>query len=325
MRILFITSTRLGDAILSTGILNALAQAHPQAKFTIACGEVAAGVFESFPQREATHIMIKKKYDLHWVGLWAKCISYKWDMIVDIRGSVISFLLWAHKRIVIKGGRRAGLRITYLGEAMGMKPPPLPTIWLHPEEKAQARSLLPSTTLWIGLGPTANWGGKIWPAENFVTLYKKLKNILIEQGSYCADSIRPVIFYGPGMQEKERARAVLEALPDACDRGGKYTIGEVAAFLQQCRLFIGNDSGLMHLSAATHTPTLGLFGPSKVEEYAPTGEWASFVVAPGENGQAPIQDLSVESAFEEARLVLKRTESLFEERVKTVEIIQKNG
>ena len=54
MRILFITATRLGDAVLSTGLLDHLARANPAARFTIACGPVAEGVFAR-NARAATH------------------------------------------------------------------------------------------------------------------------------------------------------------------------------------------------------------------------------------------------------------------------------
>ena len=48
MRILFITSNRLGDVILSTGLLGHLSDAYPAARFTVACGPVAAPVFRIF-------------------------------------------------------------------------------------------------------------------------------------------------------------------------------------------------------------------------------------------------------------------------------------
>ena len=41
MRILFVTSTRIGDAVLSTGLLNHLLRAHPHAKVVVACGPAA--------------------------------------------------------------------------------------------------------------------------------------------------------------------------------------------------------------------------------------------------------------------------------------------
>src|SRR3546814_14314158 len=42
--------------------------------------------------------------------------------------------------------------------------------------------------------------------------------------------------------------------------------------LKRCALYVGNDSGLMHIAAASGIPTLGLFGPSRPENYAPWGE-----------------------------------------------------
>jgi heptosyltransferase-3 len=44
-----------------------------------------------------------------------------------------------------------------------------------------------------------------------------------------------------------------------------------AAVLRRCALIVGNDTGLMDIAAASGTPTLGLFGPSPVEQYAPWG------------------------------------------------------
>ena len=53
MRILFITATRIGDAVLSTGLLDHLLRAHPAARFTVACGPAAEGVFARMPRRDA--------------------------------------------------------------------------------------------------------------------------------------------------------------------------------------------------------------------------------------------------------------------------------
>ena len=52
---------------------------------------------------------------------------------------------------------------------------------------------------------------------------------------------------------------------------------ETAAFLKKCKVFVGNDSGLMHMSAALGVPTLGLFGPSMPEHYGPWGPHARSV------------------------------------------------
>ena len=49
VRILFITSTRIGDAVLSTGLLDHLIRVYPHAKVVVACGPVAEGVFARMP------------------------------------------------------------------------------------------------------------------------------------------------------------------------------------------------------------------------------------------------------------------------------------
>ncbi|QNT78825.1 glycosyltransferase family 9 protein [Entomobacter blattae] len=300
MKILFITSTRLGDAVLSTGILNYLAQKYPSAQFTIACGESAQGVFESFPQKDQIYLIIKRKFDFHWVLLWKKCIGQRWDIIVDLRGSVVSFLLRAKKRFIMRGGRRAGPRLQHLGAVFKLVPPPLPVVWTTPKAMEKAEEWVAGYGVIIGLGPTANWEGKIWPAKNFVKLYQTLAH-------HIGESVTPLVFYGAGPKEYALAQKVIQALPNAIDTGGTLSITEVVALLKKCQIFIGNDSGLMHLSAAARVPTIGLFGPSQVEEYAPSGEWSQAIVAPGKKGEAPIEGLSVEEVAQGVLALMKKT------------------
>ena len=58
------------------------------------------------------------------------------------------------------------------------------------------------------------------------------------------------------------ATKVFAELPNAINLIDRLSLPEIAAFLSRSRLFVGNDSGLMHLSAAAGAPTLGLFGPT---------------------------------------------------------------
>jgi len=289
MRILVISSTRIGDAVLSTGIIDHLARQHPEARFTIACGPVAEGVFARFPQLEELIVVKKRSYDRHWFDLWRRVVGTKWDLVVDVRGSPLAWLVWAKRRAVMRGGRRRGHRLTHLAGALGLNPPPLPVVWTAAADRARAAELLPEGPVWLGLGPTANWPGKVWPAERFVALYRALTAL---DGPLAG--ARAVIFGGPGETEHAMAAPVLAAIPDAIDLVGAVTLPEAAACLQRCALFVGNDSGLMHLAAAAGTPTLGLFGPTPASEYGPSGTRAGFVAASGE--LVPIDQVSVEAA-----------------------------
>ena len=99
------------------------------------------------------------------------------------------------------------------------------------------------------------------------------------------------------------AAPVLAAIPDAADLVGALTLPEAAACLQRCALFVANDSGLMHLSAAAGTPTLGLFGPTPASEYGPSGRKAGFVAASSE--LVPIEKVTVDAAVAGAMRLLE--------------------
>lgn len=103
MRILFITSNRLGDAVISTGVLDALQKRYPAALFTVVCGPVAAGLFEADPRCERIITMEKRRHDRHWIDLWRRCFQTRWFMVVDLRGSLIGLTLRARRRMKASG------------------------------------------------------------------------------------------------------------------------------------------------------------------------------------------------------------------------------
>ncbi|MGI3776080.1 MAG: glycosyltransferase family 9 protein [Janthinobacterium lividum] len=297
MRILFLTATRIGDAVLSTGLLDHLIRTYPEARITVACGPAAAGLFDRMPQREATLVVEKRRHDTHWVALWARTATTWWDLVVDLRGSALSFLLPARRRRVMRGGRRPGHRLGHLGGVLGLDPPPMPVAWTGEADRAAAAALLPGEG-WIGLGPTANWAGKVWPADRFAAVARALL-------AGCPGR-RVVVFAGPGDEERAMAAPLLAVLPGAVDLVGRLTLPGAAACLARCAVFVGNDSGLMHLAAAAGAPTLGLFGPTPASEYAPSGRCAAAVAADGPAGGAAIGALTVEAVVRAAEALLAR-------------------
>ncbi len=297
-RILYITATRLGDAVLSTGHLAHLSHAYPNASFTIACGPVAAGLFTRFPKLDRVIVVDKKRYDLHWLSLWWQVVWTKWDLVVDLRGSALSLFVPARHRAIMRGGRRAGHRLGHIAGVLDLATPPMPVVWTAPADRARANILLPPGEPFVGLGPTANWPAKMWPAERFVALAAGLAGRL--------PGVRFAVFGGPGVAERAAAARVIAELSGAVDLVGMLTLPQAAACLERCVLFVGNDSGLMHLAAASGTPTLGLFGPTPASEYAPAGRIASAVLADGEPGRSGMERLPVEAALWAAFDLLER-------------------
>lgn len=298
MRILFITSTRIGDAVLSTGVLDHLLRTHPGARVTIACGPAAEGVFARMPGRERTIVLAKRRWRLHWLDLYRQAAFRPWSLVVDLRGSAFAFTVPTLRRLVMRGGRRPGHRLHHLGALLGLSPPPLPVAWFAPPDAARAAGLLPGPGPYIALGPTANWDRKIWPAERFIAAFRALT----AAGQPLAGA-RALVLGGPGPAERAIAAPVVAAL-GGIDALGTLTLPEAAAALARCALFLGNDSGLMHLAAATGTPTLGLFGPTPADEYAPMGRRAAAVLADGPPGASPMADLPVEKVIAAAQRLL---------------------
>ena len=218
-------------------------------------------------------------------------------MVVDLRQSAIAYLLRAKERAV-KRRATGGLRkFEQLGATIGASPAPLPVVWTAAEDRARAAALLPTTPV-IGFGPTANWPPKAWPPQRFAALFQALQARL--------PGAVPAIFGGPGGQERAMAAPLLGLLPGAVDLCGVLTLPEAAACLQRCTIFVGNDSGLMHLAAAAGTPTIGLCSTTRdrAEEMAPAGLHAAWALGDGDR----MQDLTVQDALHAVLSMLDRME-----------------
>ena len=53
---------------------------------------------------------------------------------------------------------------------------------------------------------------------------------------------------------------------------GMTSLAETAAVIQKCALLVSGDSGVLHIAAGLGVPTVSIFGPGRVEKWAPQGE-----------------------------------------------------
>ncbi len=274
-RLLFITSTRIGDAVLSTGVLEHFLGQMPGARVTVAAGRPALPLFRAVPGLDRLIPIDKRRHGAHWLALWRAVAARRWDLVIDLRASAIAYLLWTRRRKVMPRRLPDLHRLEELGRVLGLPAPPAPKLWLGEAERRRARELVPDGPPVLALAPAANWAGKQWRPERFAELARRLT---------AADGILPAarlaVFAGP--DEREQVAPVLAALPAGrvLDLVGGPDLLTVGACLARCDLFVGNDSGLMHLAAAAGTPTLGLFGPSHEWRYRPWGEKAAALRTP---------------------------------------------
>ena len=103
---------------------------------------------------------------------------------------------------------------------------------------------------------------KRWPLDRFEDLARKL---IYELGAQL------LLIGGPGdVPLNQQLQDALGAQGDTViNLTGKTSLGELAAQLEQCALFIGNDSSPMHLAAAVNVPVIAIFGPTSPQEYGP--------------------------------------------------------
>ena len=275
MNILFVTSTRIGDAVLTTGLLAHLIETYPKARITLACGAAPAPLFAAAPNIVRRIVLVKRRAALHWFDLWRACVTTWWDLVVDLRGSALAYLLPARSRRVYRRDGADGNRIYGLAKVLGLSEPPAPRVWTTPEHEANAARLVTEGGPVLALGPTANWRGKVWPAENFAALVERLTGA---EGILFGARVAVL----GAAAERPMAQAVLDAVPAhrLIDLVGAVDLPTAVAALRRCTLYVGNDSGLMHLAAAAGVPTLGLFGPSRAEHYAPWGPQTAVAQTP---------------------------------------------
>jgi ADP-heptose:LPS heptosyltransferase len=101
----------------------------------------------------------------------------------------------------------------------------------------------------IGVGPGAKMPSNVWPKERYIELVRAL---LSDPGVY------PVVFGGGELSAL--GDRLVAAWGCGLNATGRLGVRQAAAALSHCKLFVGNDTGTMHLAAAAGTPCVGIYG-----------------------------------------------------------------
>lgn len=276
-RILFITSNRIGDAVLSSGILAQMLAAHPGARVTVAGGALPLPLFADVPGLDRLHPILKKKRAGHWWDLWRAMAGTRWDIVIDVRSALFAWTVRANRRLVCWSEKKHEHRIDEFARLLHLPSPPVPELWVSEARDSRATETLAASGSGpiLAIGPTANFALKQWPAERFAEAMARLTAV---------DGILPgarVAVFGAA-HERPMAEPLLAAIPAdrRLDFIGLPDLLDAFALLRRCSLYIGNDSGLMHMAVAAGIPTLGLFGPSPEWRYGPYGPHSALVRTP---------------------------------------------
>ena len=257
MKILIISSNLIGDTILSTGIVDYFKNNNKNSKFTFIIGPTASQIYKNFPALERIIVIKKRKFNLHWFDMYIKCKKTKWDIIIDLRSSLLSYLLKTKKRFIFKKDKKYH-HIDQLNKYFKIQNTSL-NIYTNKEEEDIVKKDLSLNNKYVVIFPGGNWTPKIWSSKMYNDLIKKISN-----------KFNNIKFILVGSQsEKDRYyREITKNIDENyfIDLFGK-SITLTSAYMKKSNLFIGNDSGLMHLSFASGLKTISLFGPTNDKIY----------------------------------------------------------
>jgi lipopolysaccharide heptosyltransferase II len=303
MRILIRATNWVGDAIMALPALRAVRKQFADAEISILAlsyvGEIYRdqqicdqfikydrdGVHAGIGGRERlaaelreqgfdVALLLQNAFDAAWVA-WRAGIPKRIGYSRDARG----FLLTEAVRVPKAGEIQPHEKFYYLellrriGWIDSLPDDEVISLYVPEQNRQRAAEFLHGAgsrqhALRIAVGAGASYGSaKCWPPDRFAETLNRLQT----------QSDADVILFG-APAEARVSRAIAARLRRApIDLTGKTAIADLPALLSQCRLFLGNDSGAMHVAAAVGLPVVAIFGPTDPLGTAPVTPRSSIV------------------------------------------------
>jgi heptosyltransferase I len=223
----------------------------------------------------------------HMAATWSELRGIHYDAVIDFQGAVRSALLarWSGAPIVVGSvqPRENAASMFYtrqvlvnadgthvVQQALALAEDVFPTAISDAAAQAQVEFPLDSDAEkkiavltadvhnFAILNPGAGWGAKRWPPERYGEVAAGLAK----------DGLRSLVNYGPG--EQDLAEAV-EAASQGAAQKISCSVSELIALTRRAKLFIGGDTGPMHMAAALKIPVVAIFGPTNPQRNGPFG------------------------------------------------------
>lgn len=295
-RILVIRLSSLGDILLTTPVLRLLREHCPGAQIDFCTKATYEDLLCANPCVDRVLLFDPQqglRQTLHTLR------QTRYDVVVDLHRTLRSRLLCrgllAQRRLAYAKHTVRRALLVHLGwntlRAMTPVPElyaaplrhvgitaPLPPLEMHLTPASQAtmrtyvRQALPHRVEppLLAIAPGARWPTKQWPVERFAAVAQEL-----------AQAQRAAVVVLGGAEDVSLAQELCRRLQvPGVDSTGKLSLMHTAALLQQCRLLLSNDSGLMHMATALRVPVVTIFGPT-VQEFGfyPFKAWAQVISA----------------------------------------------
>jgi N-acetylglucosaminyldiphosphoundecaprenol N-acetyl-beta-D-mannosaminyltransferase len=286
-RILIVQPGDIGDLVLSTPAIAALREAHPSAHITLLAPSHAAPVVEGTGLVDEIVTLERRHFNssaaLFMPGNLRRLLVLRrggrYDALLffrqftlrlgTIKYALISFLSGARRRVGLQNGNGWFLTDSIPDTGFGAKHQAqywLDLVALLGAESSPRPARIAVTD--VELPPAgkrivihAGSGGyspaRRWDVEKFAAVADSL------HAEYNAQT---VLVGGPD-DDSAAVSAAMQNQPH--DLSGKTSLAELAGVISQADLFIGADSGVMHIAAAVGTPVVAVFGPSNHQAWGP--------------------------------------------------------
>ena len=287
-RILLIRLRRIGDVVLTTPAITTLRQGFPRAEITYVIDEPYRELVEGHPDLDSVIVLPKH---LGFKEFWThvrRITQDRYDAVIDFHGGPRASLLTLFSRAPLKIGYKIKYKhLIYdiklprepeegsfhsaenhinLVKALGVDPPTIPALSMAPPEESEAanvRRIIQENTLekakLIALHISAGNEFRDWGAERLgrlITLLDQLPGVKIA-----------LIGSGEDAQTEEEIKRTCDA--SIISMVNRLNLRELREFIAHASLFVGPDSGPMHIAATTKTPIIAYFGPTLPAHFGP--------------------------------------------------------
>jgi len=214
---------------------------------------------------------------------WSDLRAARYEVAVDLQGATRSAMLarWSgapiiygatqprenlasmfYTRQVITGGAHIVEQNLSLAKTIARRPPKMSPVEFPVDESAEQecdrRLKQQSIHDFVLLNPGAGWSAKQWPAERYGQVARQLTE----------DGLKSLINFGPG---EEGVAGAVEAASGGSAKAVTGSLTYLIALTRRARLFLGGDTGPMHLAAALGIPVVAIFGPTDPRRNGPFG------------------------------------------------------
>jgi lipopolysaccharide heptosyltransferase II len=312
-RILLVRLRLIGDVVFTTPIPRALRRRYPSAHISYVVEPMAEPIVRGNPHLDEILVVPKRRGAARWRDDWSwarRLRAGRFDIAIDLHGGPrAAWLTWASGAPTRIGYRTAGRTWMYthaVERPEGLLPrhsvrnqwdllaplgfdacdPSRDAVEMAADRDAEAR--VPRKLQDAGIHPDAplivvhvSAGNPFrrWPPESFVQAITELAR---------RDPARRFVLTS-GPSDADAARAIADRIRERLGRAaatvshGEYDIAELRSLVARAAVYIGGDSGPLHIAATTRAPIVALFGPTLPERSMPwrDGRWFAEAVDAG--------------------------------------------